>query len=268
MGSGTTPDGVVDILGAGRLHLSLRFGLIWREPLLSTGPADRLLPARYLRIQAASPPPDRVDGTLWDEGLVVTGGGPFNRTAPPADLKVDPLDGVAPLGQPDPERIVLDRYLAVPAVPPTRALTRTFEIGTADRSIRPLTFLSAPYPDASIDGKRLAVAGVDYYYEGTIEFDRPAEDEWIAFSVERFFPPERASAEFIVWVPPEPKPKQKTAGKLGIGQTAPTESDDPGPPYPVTVAWRVAEPTATSASRSSPGSARKSVRPRSSPVPS
>ena len=180
---------------------------MWREPLLFAGPTDRLLHARYLRIQAASPPPARVDGTPWDDGLVVTGGGPFDRTAPPADLKVDPLDGVAPLGRPDLETMVLDRYLAVPAVPPTRALTRTFEIGTADRSIRPLTFLSAPYPDASIDGRRLAVAGVDYYYEGPIEFDHPAKDEWIAFSLERFYPPERASAEFIVRVqskPPEP----------------------------------------------------------------
>ena len=253
MGSGTLPDGVVDFLGAGRSHLRLRFGLLWREPLLPAPPPDSLLPARYLRIQAASPPPGRVDGTPWDNGLVVTGGAPFDRTAPPADLKVEPLDGVAPLGQPEPRTIVLDRYLTVPAVPPARALTRTFEIGTADRSIRPLTFLSAPYPDASIDGKRLAVAGVDYYYEGTIEFDHPAEDEWIAFSVERFYPPERASAEFIVRA--QSKPDPATVGKLNTAGPAPTKSDDPVPTYPVTAAWTIAGPAATSASRSSPGSA-------------
>ena len=256
-GSGTTPDGVVDLLGAGRQHLTFRFGLQWREPLLSARPPDWLLPARYIRIQAASPPPERVDGTRWDDGLVVTGGGRFDRDAPPTDLRVDPLDGVAPLGQPAPETIVLDRWLTVPAVPPTRALTRTFEIGTADPSIRPLTFLSVPYPDASIDGKRLAVAGVDYYYEGTIKFDHPAKDEWIAFSLERFFPPERASAEFIVRVQPEPD--SETVGKLGTAQTAPT--------YPVTAAWAVADPAATSASRSSLGSGRRSVRPRSWPAP-
>ena len=256
-GGSATPDGAVDFLGAGRDHLTFRFGLQWREPLLSAPPPDSLLPARYIRIQAASPPPGRVDGTRWDDGLVVTGGGRFDRAKPPADWRVDPLDGVAPLRQPDPATIVLDRWLAVPAVPPARALTRTFEIGPADPSISPLSFLSAPYPDASIDGKRLAVVGVAYYYEGTITFDREAEDEWIAVSLERFFPPERASAELIVRVQREPDPGG--VGKLGIAQTAPT--------YPVTAAWSVADPAATSASRSSPGSGRRSVRPRSWPAP-
>ena len=165
----------MDFLGAGPDHLTFRFGLQWREPLRSARPPDGLLPARYIRIQAASPPPERVDGTQWDDGLVVPGGGRFIADLPiPTDAKVDPLDGVAPLGRPDPTTIVLDRWLAVPALPSSRALTRTFEIGTADPTIRPLSFLSAPYPDASIDGKRLAVVGVDYYYEGRIEFDRMA----------------------------------------------------------------------------------------------
>ena len=203
----------------------------------------------------ASPPPARVDGTPWDDGLVVAGGGPFDRAAPPTDRKVDPLDGVAPLGLPDPETIVLDRWLAVPAVPPTRALTRTFEIGTADPSIRPLSFLSVPYPDASIDGTRLAVAGVDYYFEGTIEFDRPATDEWIAVSLDRFFPPERASAELIVRVQPEPDPEP--VGQRATAQTAPAESDQRSADLPRHRRMEGRRPAATSASRSSPGSAMK-----------
>ena len=228
-GGSVSPDGAVDFLGAGPNHLTFRFGLQWREPVRSARPPDGLLPARYIRIQAASPPPERVDGTQWDDGLVVPGGGRFSRTSPsPTDAKVDPLDGVAPLGQPDPTTIVLDRWLAVPALPSSRALTRTFEIGTADPTIRPLSFLSAPYPDASIDGKRLAVVGVDYYYEGRIKFDRPAQDEWIAVSLERFFPPERASAEFIVRVPP----------------TSPTERPGIAPETaPVTIAWSAHPPT-------------------------
>jgi hypothetical protein len=250
VGNQTTPEGAVDFLGAGRNHLTFRFGMQRREPLLPAPPPDRLLPARYIRIQAASPPPKRVDGTPWDEGLVMTGGGRFVRTtASPPDGRVDPLGGVAPLGRPDPDTIVFDRWLAVPAVPPTRALTRTFEINTADPSIRPLSFLSVPYPDASVDGKRLAIAGVDYYYEGTVEFDRPAKDEWIAVSLERFFPPERASAELIVRVPP---PQRLVTGATATATA--TEPVDVAPTFPVTVAWRVADPDVTSASQSSPGS--------------
>ena len=232
MGSGSTPDGVLDILGAGRDHLTFRLGLQWRDPLRSAPPPDSLLPARYVRIQVASPPPERVDGTPWHDGLVVSERRPVRSGhAPPADGRVDPLGGVAPLGQPDPETIVFDRWLAVPAVPPTQALTRTFEIDTADPSITPLSFLSVPYPDASIDGKRLAVVGVDYYYEGTIEFDRPAKNEWIAVSLERFFPPERASAELIVRVQ-SAQPELPVQGATATA--APREPVDIAPTSPVT----------------------------------
>jgi hypothetical protein len=214
--SGTTPDGAVDILGAGLDHLTFRFGLQWRDPLLAARPPDSLLPARYVRIQVASPPPERVDGTPWHDGLVVVGGGRFNRDSPPTGGRVDPLDGVAPLGLPGADTLVLDRWLAVPVVPPTQALTRTFEINTADPTIRPLWFLSVPYPDASIDGKCLPVAGVDYYFEGTIRFDHTAKDEWIAVSLDRFFPPERASAELIVQLPAPTGPEQRPGTAPGV----------------------------------------------------
>jgi hypothetical protein len=199
----------------------------------------------------ASPPPRRVDGTLWKEGLVDSDGTPFDPGRPPADKDVVPLGGIAPLGRPDPGTIVLDRWLAVPAVPPTRALTRTFAMGTADTAIRPLSFLSVPYPDPSIDGTRLDVAGVAYYCEDKIKFDRPVDGEWIAVSLDRFFPPERASADYIVRVQPDPDP----VVERGIASTAQTEPADGAPTFPVTPAWRVADPGTTSAIRSSPGSA-------------
>jgi len=242
---------VVDFLSAGRDHLTFRLGLQWREPLASAPPPDSLLAARYIRIQAASPPPQRIDGTRWDDGLVVTGGGRFDREKPPADWRVDPLDGVAPLRQPDPATIVLDRWLAVPAVPPRQALTRAFAIGPADPSLSPLSFPSAPYPAASIGGKRLAVVGVAYAFEGTIRFDREAEDEWIAVSLERFFPPERPSPELIVRVQPGLGPGPVV--ERGVAGTASTEPDTAARTFPITAAWR-ADPLATSATRSSPAS--------------
>lgn len=229
-------DGVLDFVTVGHDHLTFRLGLQWHEPLRPALPPDSLLPARYVRLQVASPPPRRVDGTRWDDGLVVAGGGRFDRAEPPADGRVDPLHGVAPLRQPDPGTIVLDRWLAVPAVPPTRALTRTFAMGAADPDIGPLSFLSVPYPEWSIDGRRLDVAGVDYYCEGRIDWDRRVDGGWIAVSLDRFFPPERASADYIVQVTPE-------------GAEPPR-----GPTFPVTPAWTTADPGATSATRSSPGS--------------
>jgi len=240
-------DGVLDFLSAGREHLTFRLGVSFRQPLRPASPTGSLLPARYVRLQVASPPPRRVDGTLWKEGLVDSSGAPFDPAHPPADKDVVPLGGIAPLGRPDPTTIVLDRWLAVPAVPPIRALTRTFAMGTADTAMRPLTFLSVPYPDPSIDGTRLDVAGVAYYCEGKLEFDRPVDGEWIAVSLDGFFPPERASADYIVRVQPDP------AVTRGTASTAQTEPADGAPTFPVTPAWRVDDPGTTSASRSSPG---------------
>jgi hypothetical protein len=234
---------VLDFLSADRGHLTFRLGVQFRDPLQPAPAPESLLPARYVRLQVASPPPGRVDGTAWDDGLVVTGGGPFKRAdQPPKDGRVDPLGGIAPLGQPDPKTIVFDRWFAVPAVPPTRALTRTFAMGTANPAIRPLSFLSVPYPDPRINGKRLAVAGVDYYSETKIEFDREvdsADGDWIvAVSLDRFFPPERASADYIVRVFP---PRELS-----------TEQRAAAPEFPINVAWP--DSAVTAASRSSPES--------------
>jgi hypothetical protein len=73
----------------------------------------------------------------------------------------------------------------------------------------PLSFLSVPYPDPQPDGVVLAEATSAYYDDNVdVRFDRDidiAEDgDWIAISLDRFFPPERASAEYIVRVAREP----------------------------------------------------------------
>jgi hypothetical protein len=197
MGEGSK-DGVLEPRSATPERLAFRLGLQFRDPLRPAPPQGSLLPARYVRIQVASPPPRRVDDTEWEQGLRVSSGAPFDPRNPPADGKVSPLHGIAPLGQPSPRTIVLDRWLAVPAVPPIRALTRTFTLGPPDPGSQPVSFLSVPYPAPGIDGIPLQVAGVTYYCEYELDFDHRAEEDWIAVSLDRFFPPERGSADYIV----------------------------------------------------------------------
>jgi hypothetical protein len=234
-------DAVLDFLSAGPHVLTYRLGVQFREPLRPPPPANSVLAARYLRIQVASPPPQRVDGTSWEMGLVTSDGVPFDPASLPANGQATPLKGIAPLALPDPNTIVFDRWLAVPAVLRTEALTTTFAFDSADPKTTPLSFLSAFYPSTRIDGIPLPTAGVAYYTDGGIVFDRPVDTKkdgnWIAVSLERFFPPERASADYIVRVLPK-------GDVIGI--------NDPNWKFPVTPAWTADR--ATSASRSFPAS--------------
>jgi len=158
-------------------------------------------------MQVASPPPRRVDGTTWLQGLVVNSGDAFDPRNPPADGQVFPIGGTAPLGQPDPRTIVLDRWFVVPQAPDD---ARTFSLGPAGPKDEPLSFRSIAYPDPTDprDGVTLSVVEVDYCFETTpVPFDREVniavDGVWVAVSLERFFPPGRASAESIVRVMPE-----------------------------------------------------------------
>jgi len=227
-------DGVLDFLSAGRASLRFRLGLQFRGALQPTPPADSLLPARYVRLQVASPPPDRVDGTAWHEGLRDSDGAPFDPDNPPADGKVDPVQGIAPLDQPDPSTIVLDRWLAVPVVPPTGALTRAFTLGTPDPKKGPLSFLSVPYPQPSVKGTGPPAAGVTYYTQEEIDFDpdRSVHEGWIAVSLSRFFPPERASADYIVQV------RSETGKQAQRVRTFPSAVEG----FPVDATWTRADP--------------------------
>ena len=209
-GNQGSPDGILDFRSAGLGHLTFRLGVQFRDPLRPPPPPGSILTNRYVRVQVASPPPGRIDGTTWEKGLRDSSGAPFTPGSRPADGEVTPLKGIAPLGQPDPRTIVFDRWLAVPVVSPTRALTRTFAFestDTADAAEPPLSFLSTFYPRLRIDGTLVTVAGVAYYTEGRLDFDRPvdtaADGDYVAVSLERFFPAERPSADYIVRVTPD-----------------------------------------------------------------
>jgi len=158
-------------------------------------------------MQVVSPPPRRVDGTTWSAGLAVDSGDPFDPGNPPPDGLVFPISGTAPLGQPDPRTIVLDRWFVVP-VPPDDEAPATCSLGPAGPRGGPLSFRSVPYPDPRKNGVPLPKVEVDYCLETRpITFDREVnvavDGVWVAVSLDRFFPPERASADCIVRGVPE-----------------------------------------------------------------
>jgi hypothetical protein len=199
-------DAVMDPVRACPHSLEFRLGVQLRLPDRAPPSLESQLPARYLRIQVASPPPRRIDGSRWQDGLRVhddsENGREFDASDPTwKQSGVFPLEGISPLDQPPPETLVVDRWLAVRAVPPPAALTTTFtmtvpslgSVGTTNH------FISVPYPVPVVDGKELEVAGVTYYCEEVLPLTGEPKD-WIAVSFDRFWPPERASADYIIAV--------------------------------------------------------------------
>jgi len=227
------PDAVLNFLSVTRERFRYRLGLAFRDPVQAP-PRDPSLPARYLQVQAASPPPSRVDDTTWAEGLQLSDGSPFDPDNPPPDGIVTPVTGIAPLRWPDPGKIVLDRWLAVPAVLPAQALTRAFAFGPDDPATTPLSFPAVFYPGQ----KTGTVAGVDYYTEGELVFDRSLDTDvdgmYFALTLGRFFPPERPGADYIVRVTPEVarKPRRKR-GSVATTHTEPVSA----PTSPIVRTW-------------------------------
>lgn len=126
---------------------------------------------------------------------------------------------------------MLDRWLAVPAVPPTQALTRAFAFGPDDPATTPVNFPSVFYPGQ----KTGTVAGVAYYTQGELVFDRPldidADGPYFAVTLGRFFPPERPGADNIVHVTP---PQNGGSGSRVV----------PASTFPITPAWSAPPPPA------------------------
>jgi hypothetical protein len=174
--------------------IRLRLGLQWRDP----GPAAETLAARYLRISAASQPPPRAGGAAWEDGIRVrdADGGSHPFQAADDRWKRDGVvlvEGTPSLGQPAPDTIVLDRWLAVPFVPDGDVDATAFSF-TADPD--PRAFLSVPYPQPPA-GK------VPVWYAGAydLRWSRPLEPgAFVAVSLDRFWPPERDSADYLAQV--------------------------------------------------------------------
>jgi hypothetical protein len=173
-----------------RHGVKLVFGVI--APTNPQASAGSRLPAIYVRIQAASPPPRRADGSEWTSGML-NDLQALQPSSPSADWKnpgVRFAEDIASLGQPPPDTIKLDQWLTVPA----NAVKRRFT-GAPD----PLGFLSAPYPQPVVGAGGATDVQVDYNIATELLpwSNPPDPGNWVAFSFDRFWPPERESVEFI-----------------------------------------------------------------------
>jgi hypothetical protein len=178
----------VQICGHG---VKLVLGVI--QPPNPRAPAGSRLPAIYRRIQAASPPPCRADKSEWTSGMLPNDSQALEPSSPSGDWEnpgVHFADDVASLGQPPPGTIKLDQWLTLPAGPVKRRLTGAPE---------PLGFLSAPYPQPVLGADGWTDVQVDYNIETELLpwSNPPKPGDWVAFSFDRFWPPERESVEFI-----------------------------------------------------------------------
>jgi hypothetical protein len=191
-------DAIFDFLQICRHGVKLVFAV--RPPADPKATAGNRLPAIYRRIQAATPPPERADHRPWASGILVADGSEGGRPLRPEDGDegwknpgVNFVEDIASLGLPDPATIVLDQWLTVPANPMTWPFTD---------EVDPRGFLSASYPQPFIGAGGVAQVPVDYCEEYELAWSRPlpAGSRWVAFSFDRFWPPERESVEYIGWV--------------------------------------------------------------------
>lgn len=187
-------DALFDVLRVCRNGIRLKFGV--RVPTQRHGFPEQRLRAIYRRIQAASPPPTR-DGRSWEHGIRVKDGSEDGRPFQVADGDdswkregVFHLEGIPSLDPPAPGTIILDRWLAVPAA---QASPTTF---TFTNEVDQRGFLSVSYPQPPMGD-----VGVAYFEQCTLYWTRELPgDAWIAVSFDRFWPPERDSADYIAQV--------------------------------------------------------------------
>jgi hypothetical protein len=192
-------DAIFDSLQICRDGVRFIFGIV--PPTNPQASPGNRLRAIYRRIQAASPPPDRVDGSAWESGICVGDDRKNCRPLRPADgddswkrLGVYYIEDIASLDQPKPGAIVLDQWLTVAVKPTTRPFSAKDRLG----------FLSAFYPQPVMEGAGRTCVEVDYNATFDLKWSTPLEPgSWVAISFDRFWPPERESVEYIAQIQEE-----------------------------------------------------------------
>jgi hypothetical protein len=192
--------------GAVKLQFRLGVGFLRADAEISS---ESRLPPRYFRIQVASPPPPRSDDTSWEEGLQIddgtADGAPFVPDEwGPQRPSVFPLGGLSPLGLPEPDTLRFDQWIAVPAA--NRRSVFTFTVNGVNAPAGDNHFVSVAYPRPIVDGEPLDDVSVTYLTEQTIPLSGDV-GRWIAISLDRFYPPGRSSADYIVVVSDDPPEK-------------------------------------------------------------
>ncbi|GLW31185.1 hypothetical protein [Actinoplanes regularis] len=152
--------------------------------LSTTNPA----PALYRRLQVVSPPPTR-DGEPWQSGLTLD-----DKPFEPSELsdrlaEVQIAEGTPSLDLPDPQWIVLDRWIAIPRQRATMEFSR---------SERGRQLLSVQYWHPLPEGVESVTKEVEFHGTYRMDFDHPPADDWIAVSFDAFWPPERDSADVLI----------------------------------------------------------------------
>jgi hypothetical protein len=186
----STSDLGIEVLLAARDGLRLR--LVSHLPD-DIRPPEYPLPNRPQSLQAASHPPERVDGRRWYEPIRDRHDRPL--FADEADLDawkegVRFTDDIAPLDAPAPETVVLDQQVML-AFQWAREIDYQPEGGHY-----PNGFISGPYEQREA-GKRHPV---DFYGEFELAWRHELEpNAWVAISFERFAPGRR-SVEFLTKV--------------------------------------------------------------------
>ena len=207
MANQAASDAVLEPLNVYSDGIQFRLGVGFRSPRQAPSPTGALPPARYLRVQIASPPPDRIRegrASTWYDGLRVVDVKGERQFRPEgsdwADYAVFPATGIPHLGPPDPNTILFDQCVAVPAVLATEALARVFKI--AGPRAGDTAIISVPYDLPILEGKTAEWAGVSYYMLDMFEFEfERAAGKWLAVSFEQFQPERRRpSADYILKV--------------------------------------------------------------------
>lgn len=182
-------DVAVELLGACVHGLRFAVGTPLGYPYAAAGIATtNPPPALFRRVLVASPPPPR-DGEPWQTGMTLDDK-PFEPDALSdrlAEVRLE--EGIASLDVPDPERIVLDRRFSIPR----QQGTMTFPGPDFGRYL-----LSVHYWNPVIPGGEDVTKHVEYHGTYRMEFDRPPTGDWIAVSIDDFWPAERDSADLIV----------------------------------------------------------------------
>jgi hypothetical protein len=182
-------DSVVELLHACRHSLRFALGGPLGHPDAPAPPDEQFPPpALFERLMVVSPPPSR-DGEHWRAGLTL-GGRPFEPDPTSTRLaEVEHEAGIPSLDAADPGTIILDEVVTIER----RPTKMSFPGPDEGRYLLSIGYWSVIPPGATHTIKE-----VQYYGEYERTWTREPEGDWVALSLDAFWPPERDSADLII----------------------------------------------------------------------